>query len=80
MNARKGFCRAWADLRAEAWVVNKKIVQCRWREEELRLKVRKIRERAGSSTATITAADAPKVVWAVDFQFYSAGSWPFEAE
>ena len=35
------------------------------------MKVRKIRKRAGASTTPITEADAPKVVWAIDFQFDS---------
>ncbi|MDI9960667.1 MULTISPECIES: IS3 family transposase [unclassified Rhodococcus (in: high G+C Gram-positive bacteria)] len=70
-NARKGFRRAWADLRAAGWVINKKKVQRLWREEGLRVKVRKIRKRAGASTTPITEADAPKVVWAIDFQFDS---------
>ncbi|MDV6278892.1 IS3 family transposase, partial [Rhodococcus erythropolis] len=42
-NARKGFRRAWADLRAAGWVINKKKVQRLWRGEGLRVKVRKIR-------------------------------------
>jgi len=33
--------------------------------------VRKVRKRAGASTTPITEADAPKVVWAIDFQFDS---------
>lgn len=70
-NQRKGFRRAWADLRAAGWVINKKKVQRLWREEGLRVNVRKIRKRAGASTTPITEADAPKVVWAIDFQFDS---------
>lgn len=70
-NARKGSRRAWADLRAMGWVINKKKVQRLWREEGLRVKVRKIRKRTGASTTPITEADAPKVVWAIDFQFDS---------
>ncbi|MFB9781406.1 IS3 family transposase [Rhodococcus baikonurensis] len=70
-NARKGFRRAWADLRAAGWVINKKKVQRLWREEGLRVNVRKIRKRAGASTTPNTEADAPKVVWAIDFQFDS---------
>lgn len=35
------------------------------------MKVRKIRKRAGASTTPITEAGAPKVVWAIDFQFDS---------
>lgn len=58
-------------MRAMRWAINKKKVQRLWREEELRAKVRKIRKRAGVSTTPITGADAPKVVWAIDFQFDS---------
>ncbi|GAA3130695.1 hypothetical protein GCM10020255_004340 [Rhodococcus baikonurensis] len=71
VNQRKGFRRAWADLRAAGWVINKKKVQRLWREEGLRVNVRKIRKRAGASTTPITEADAPKVLWAIDFQFDS---------
>ena len=53
------------------WVINKKRVQRLWREERLRVKVRKIRKRAGASTTPIAEAHAPKVVWAIDFQFDS---------
>jgi len=70
-NARKGFRRAWADSRAAGWVINKKKVQRLWREEGLRVKVRKIRKRAGAGATPLTEADAPKVVWAIDFQFDS---------
>ncbi|MFE5645027.1 IS3 family transposase [Rhodococcus sp. NPDC056516] len=31
--------RAWADLRAAGWVINKKKVQRLWREEGVRVKV-----------------------------------------
>ncbi|MDF3319739.1 IS3 family transposase [Rhodococcus sp. C3V] len=67
-NQRKGFRRAWADLRAPGWVINKKKVQRLWREEGLRVKIRK---RAGASTTPITEANALKVVWAIDSQFDS---------
>lgn len=67
-NPRKGFRRAWADLRAEGWVVNRKKVQRLWREEGLRVSTRRIRKRAGASTTPIADAGAPKVVWAIDFQ------------
>lgn len=70
-NQRKGFRRTWADLRAAGWVINKKKVQRLWREEGLRVKVRKIRKRAGASTTPIAEANAPKVLWAIDFQFDS---------
>ena len=37
----------------------------------MRAKVRKIRKRAGTSTTPITAANAPKVLWAIEVQFDS---------
>ncbi|WP_141752317.1 IS3 family transposase [Rhodococcus erythropolis] len=61
-NQRKGFRRAWANLRADGWVINKKKIQRLWREEGLRVNVRNICKRAGASTTPITEADAPKVV------------------
>lgn len=64
---RAGHRRAWAALRAEGMVVNRKKVQRLWREEDLRVAVRKVRKRHGTTTTPITEADAPNVVWAVDF-------------
>jgi len=46
-------------------------VQRIWREEGLRVARKPRRKRAGSSTCPITTADAPNVVWAIDFQFDS---------
>jgi len=68
-NARKGYRRAWADLRAEGHVVNCKKVQRLWREEGLRVARKPRRKRGGTSTCPITDADAPNVVWTIDFQF-----------
>ncbi|BAE46135.1 putative transposase (plasmid) [Rhodococcus erythropolis PR4] len=70
-NQRKGFRRAWADFRAAGWVINKKKVQRLWREEGLRVKVRKIRKRAGASTTPITEATLRKSYGRIDFQFDS---------
>ncbi len=70
-NSRKGYRRAWADLRADGYVVNRKKVQRIWREEGLRVARKPRRKRAGASTCPITTADAPNVVWAIDFQFDS---------
>jgi transposase InsO family protein len=50
-------------------VVNHKKVQRIWREEGLRVPVRRRRKRVGSSTINPPAADAPNRVWAVDFQW-----------
>jgi putative transposase len=65
-----GFRRAWAVLRHEKRrEVNKKKVQRLWREEGLQVRVNSPRKRAGVSSVPLVAADAPKVVWALDFQF-----------
>lgn len=66
---RWGYRRAYHDARAEGWAVNHKKVQRLWREEGLRVPVKRRRKRVGSSTAEAPQADAPNVVWAVDFQF-----------
>lgn len=67
-----GFRRAWAALRFdEGSVVNKKRVHRLWREEGLQVRVYSPRKRAGSSSVSAVTADAPKVVWALDFQFDS---------
>jgi putative transposase len=67
-----GFRRAWAALRYdEGREVNKKKVHRLWREEDLQVGVRSPRKRAGLSSILTVAADAPKVVWAIDFQFDS---------
>ena len=67
-----GFRRAWAALRYdEHREVNKKKVHRLWREEGLRVKIRSPRKRAGVSSVPPVVADAPNVVWAIDFQFDS---------
>ncbi|MFN8087927.1 MAG: IS3 family transposase [Mycobacterium sp.] len=67
-----GFRRAWAALRYdEGQEVNKKRIHRLWREEGLQVKVRSPRKRAGVSSVPQVAADAPNVVWAIDFQFDS---------
>lgn len=68
-----GFRRAWAALRHdEHRQVNKKKVHRLWKEEGLQRRVHSPRKRAGQSTwAPEIEADAPKVVWALDFQFDS---------
>jgi hypothetical protein len=66
-----GFRRALAALRYdERREVNKKIHRL-WREEGLQVKVVSPRKRAGVSSVPPVVADAPKVVWAIDFQFDS---------
>ncbi|MCX8555514.1 MULTISPECIES: IS3 family transposase [Mycobacteriaceae] len=68
-----GFRRAWAALRYdERREVNKKKIHRLWREEGLQVKVTSPRKRSGvSSCPPEVIADAPKVVWAIDFQFDS---------
>jgi putative transposase len=68
-----GFRRAWAALRYdERREVNKKKIHRLWREEGLQVKVNSPRKRAGvSSSIPPIEADAPNVVWAIDFQFDS---------
>src|SRR5258705_7399959 len=67
-----GFRRAWAALRCdERREVNKKKVHRLWRQEGLQVRVRSPRKRAGVSSIPPVEADAPNVVWAIDFQFDS---------
>jgi putative transposase len=67
-----GFRRAWAALRFdERREVNKKKVHRLWREEGLQVRVHSPRKRAGISSVPTVEADAPNVVWAIDFQFDS---------
>ncbi|WP_328656181.1 IS3 family transposase [Nocardia salmonicida] len=67
-----GFRRAWVALRHdEGREVNKKKVHRLWREEGLQIRAHSPRKRAGSSSVPQVDADAPKVVWALDFQFDS---------
>ena len=67
-----GFRRAWAALRHdERREVNKKKVHRLWREEGLQVRVHSPRKRAGVSSIPPVKADAPNVVWAIDFQFDS---------
>lgn len=67
-----GFRRAWAALRFdEGNAVNKKKVHRLWREEGLQVREHHPRKRVGASSMPRTDANAPKVVWALDFQFDS---------
>ena len=51
--------------------MNHKKVQRLWRQEGLKVPVRRRRKRCGASTADLSIPDAPNKVWAVDFQFDS---------
>jgi transposase InsO family protein len=67
-----GFRRAWAALRYdERREVSKKRVHRLWREEGLQVRVRSPRKRAGISSVPPITADAPNLLWAIDFQFDS---------
>ena len=67
---RYGHRRITAPLRGAGWAVNHKKIQRLWREEGLRVPQRRRRKRLGTSTTpSLPVADAPNVVWAVDFQF-----------
>ena len=68
-----GFRRAWAALRYDERrkVNKKKKIHRLWREEGLQVKVTSPRKRAGVSSIPPIEADAPNVVWAIDFQFDS---------
>jgi putative transposase len=69
---RWGYRRAHATLRQQGWAVNRKRVQRLWREEGLRVPVRRRkRQRLGNSTvpAKRLRAEYPDHVWAIDFQF-----------
>lgn len=68
-NPRRGYRMAWADLRAEGKVINKKKVWRLWREEGLKVPQRRCRKRAGTSTLKPFKPYAANQVWAVDFQF-----------
>ncbi|MGW5525295.1 IS3 family transposase [Gordonia sp. NPDC003950] len=69
---RHGFRRAWAHLRFDDGIeVNKKKIHRLWKEEGLQVRRAPRRKRAGQSSVPIIDADAPKVVWALDFQFDS---------
>lgn len=71
-NPCHGFRRAWAALRFdEHQGVNKKKVHRLWKEEGLQRRVHSSRKRAGQSSCPMVDADAPNVVWAIDFQFDS---------
>jgi putative transposase len=66
---RRGFRPAYHGARAEGWNLNHKKIQRLWRDEGLRLPQRRRRKRLGASTTpNPPTADAPNVVWAVDFQ------------
>lgn len=69
---RWGYRRAWVAAREEGWMVHRDHVARLWREEGLRVPVRRHkRQRLGTSTvpAERLRAERPNHVWALDFQF-----------
>ena len=69
---RWGYRRAHHRLREQGWEINRKRVQRIWREEGLRVPLRKRkRRRLGESTVPSERlrAERPNQVWAFDFQF-----------
>lgn len=72
VHPRWGYRRAYQEARADGWYVNHKKIQRLWREEGLRVPVRRKRKQVGKSTidpAILPQADAANMVWAIDFQF-----------
>lgn len=51
--------------------MNKKKVHRLWKEEGLQVRIYHPRKRAGISSTPQVEADAPKVIWTLDFQFDS---------
>ncbi|WP_377454553.1 IS3 family transposase [Rhodococcoides fascians] len=71
-NPLHGFRRAWAHMRHDKGLqVNKKKIHRLWKQEGLQVRIYHPRKRAGISSCPQIEADAPKVVWAMDFQFDS---------
>jgi hypothetical protein len=67
-----GFGRVWAALRHdEDREINVNRVHRLWCAVGLQRRVHSPRKRAGTSSVPEVVADAPKVVWAIDFQFDS---------
>ena len=57
---RWGHRRAYHDARGEGWTVNHKKIQRLWREEGLRVVVKRRRKRVGSSGAAGAVRDRPE--------------------
>ncbi|MEU1525389.1 IS3 family transposase [Nocardia rhamnosiphila] len=71
-NPCHGFRRAWAALRFdEGHGVNRKRVHRLWKQEGLQVRAHHRRKRVGCSSVPAVEADAPRTVWALDFQFDS---------
>jgi putative transposase len=69
-NLRCGHRKAHAVLRAEGWLINHKKIQRLWREEGLRVPVRRRRKKTKNRHAgSAPVAAAPNNMWAIDFCF-----------
>lgn len=66
---RKGYRRAWAALRAEGMVINRKKRAPAVAGERSAVPQRRRHKGAGTTTAPISEASAPNDVWAIDFHF-----------
>ena len=66
---RWGYRRAHHDAVAAGWRVNHKKTQRIWREEGLRVPLRRHRKRRGMSTTPAVKAQYPNHIWAIDFQY-----------
>ena len=68
---RWGWRRAAHQLRAEGWVVNNKRVRRLWRDEGLRVPVKRRKKRLPGIGAPVGAMSpiCPNALWAMDFQF-----------
>lgn len=68
---RWGYRKAYHEALAQGWSVNHKKIQRLWKEEGLRVPIKRRRKRVGGSTSDIVKASYPNMVWAIDFQFDS---------
>ena len=66
---RWGWRRAAKELRREGWKVNNKRVRRLWRDEGLRVPVRRRRKRKAPRTPGSVVATRPDQVWALDYVF-----------
>jgi putative transposase len=67
---RWGYRRVWASLRRKGETINRKRVQRLWQAEKLQVRPRRKRRRKREAVERIDpVADAPRVVWSLDFVF-----------
>jgi transposase InsO family protein len=71
-NPRYGYRRAWAVLRDEGWVVNRKRVDRLWREAGLKVPQKTQKRRrvgTGENSTVRLAPERPNHIWCYDFVF-----------